>query len=641
MKNLSRFPDMHLIYVLLLINLVACSTSMPEWYEYPGSQSLKNTTFESLQDLGLANHEKKRVSPGDHLSEFSEATPHKALLTTYTNYLGLQKKAGPFTWKWQDITHRSLLPKAPFVTSSLVNNSLIWAFREDEPVAVFRPMAVSQTEGVPAEFQLSFLPDGSLKDLLTTQKHPLQMDDYSEPPATLKKTLIGLAQKPPTAFLHVNQASDLTYNLGEGAPQTLEAFQNLIPPNASQASWAVYHASLGVSSTLRPDTFHVTTKATGMFYRDLSNLTACYLQINFEDCLSRFSKYQKPQLKLPPYEARIANHILTELLKLYFKGTDPRDLNMKFVKAIIEKSSKTLLGVSQNDFQSVLIKILKRADGPRLIVDLFENSKTVGKLHPQFLHHLKVLTICLSQDLDTLNNIASEDDLFSMTTFLKEHPAIFNRYVKSLHDMGLTPFSEPVMAYFRLYYPDYSRDILKIFPASSQKTVDGYLSQLKKDYVATLQQKYRPDKGKVPTVMTWKGLDDPQKAPFPDNLSQFKFVMFVNSQDALSIRLVKKVLKETSRTFLKHVYLVDILHSEPEDFEDFLEQTGLFSSPLANRLYRIPLSEETSSFYKSMNLYSVPRIMILDKKNLVLSIDEPIPFSFKKTERDLTWSLKK
>ena len=628
----------------LLLQLSCSSTKLPEWYEYPELNARSGDTFESIQKIGtarLTNFEEggsgsEKKGPLSSSSLLPVENPK--LIKKYLRYLKKLKAKGPFTWFRQEIVETHLLPTAPFPTEKHINNSLIWAFVGGKPVYGFRPMAIRlEPTQVASEFHLAFKPDGKIIDILITQKMPLINNDRSPVSPEIKSSLIKLADKLPASIAEVRKPTDLTYNLAPGVPQTFPIYESSLPSFASYSGYAIYHASLGVKSLIeRSNQLNKKNSAVKSFYSDLSDLTTCYLQINMESCIDKITRYLGPKIKLPPREQKLANEVYISLLTKYFHETSGKDLNLKKIFRSMEFAQTHLLASLQNDFQIFLLGILGRIDGPSLIMQFSKNSKVFTMLSPHFLKYIEVLTVCLLKDLNTLDKIATEDDLFFVVTFLKDQPRVFNAYVKALHDMGLAVFAEPVMAQFLLDFPAYSKDIYKIFDPAARKRIGNRFKQLKAAHLKTLKLSYGKTHGTIKkmTVLGGEGLED--EKVFPPVKSGYKVLVFINNQSSYCIQLVKRLKNQVSSAFLDKIILVDVFE-KGENFAAFVEETDISESPLLKNMLRIDWKDETKSFYESMTLYQIPRILILDKDNKIVQFNHELPFSFASLERDLLW----
>ena len=117
---------------------------------------------------------------------------------------------------------------------------------------------------------------------------------------------------------------------------------------------------------------------------------------------------------------------------------------------------------------------------------------------------------------------------------------------------------------------------------------------------------------------------------------KIKVLLFINTQSSYCMQLVKKLKLQVSPAFLERIVLVDVFQ-KGENFESFVEETEIAQSPLLANMLRIDWREETKSFYESMTLYQIPRILILDKSNKIVQFNYELPFSFASLERDLLW----
>lgn len=624
---------------------LACSTTnRPEWYEHPELNARSGDTFESIQKIGaarLAALDDGGVEPdksGAMVKGSLLSVDNPKLIKKYVRYLARLKVKGPFSWHRQEIVETHLLPTAPFPTGKHINNSLIWAFIGNKPVYGFRPMAIRlDPTQVATEFDLAFKPDGKIIDILITERLPLVNNDRSPVSPEIKSSLIKLADKLPASIAQVRKPADLTYNLAGGVPQTFPFYEKSLPGFASYSGYAIYHASLGVKSLIQNSSaVNAKNEVIKSFYTDLSELTTCYLQINMESCIEKITKYLSPKVELPPREQKLANEVYISLLTKYFHETSGKDLDLKKIFASFETSQTHLLASLQNDFQQFLLGVLGRVDGPSLIMKFSKNSKVFSKLNPHFLKYLEVLTVCLLKDLNSLDKIATEDDLFLLVNFLQDQPRVFNAYVKALHEMGLAVFAEPVMAHFKLHFPAYSKDIYQVFDKAAKSRITKLFNELKADHLKNLKQSYASNHGiiKKMEVLGGEGLDD--DVVFPPIRDDLKVLIFINNQSTYCMQLVKKLKLQVSPTFLEKIILVDVFE-KGDNFEGFIEETEIADSPLLKNMVRIDWRDETKSFYESMTLYQIPRIMILDKEDKIVQFNHRLPFSFASLERDLDW----
>ena len=624
--------------------LYSCSTTkLPEWYEHPELNARSGDTFESIQKIGAARlaaiqEGGKKPVKGSLPKDSLLPVENPKLIKKYTRYLAKLKAKGPFTWHRQEIVETHLLPTAPFPTEKHINNSLIWAFIGKKPVYGFRPMAIRlKPTLVASEFHLAFKPDGKIIDILVPPKLPLINNDLSPVSPEIKSSLIKLADKLPASIAEVRKPTDLTYNLALGVPQTFPIYEKSLPGFASYSGYAIYHASLGVKSLINQ-----TQQQEGQneeiknFYNDLSDLTTCYLQINMESCIEKITRYLGPKVQLPSREQKLANEVYISLLTKYFHETSGKDLNLKKVFASIDTAQAHLLASLQNDFQVFLLGILGRFDGPSLIMKFSKNSKVFSMLSPHFLKYIEVLTVCLLKDLNTLDKIATEDDLFFLVNFLKDQPRVFNAYVKSLHDMGLAVFSEPLMAHYMLHFPAYSKDLLKVFDRAAKTRVNKTFAELKAEHLRQLKEVYNKSYGTIQKLNVLGGENLELEKAFPPETEGVKVLLFINTQSSYCMQLVKKLKLQVSPAFLERIVLVDVFQ-KGENFESFVEETEIAQSPLLANMLRIDWREETKSFYESMTLYQIPRILILDKSNKIVQFNYELPFSFASLERDLLW----
>ena len=634
------------VRVLFFIHvLVSCSsTKLPEWYEHPELNARSGDTFESIQKIGAARLKaleeghSKPVKKGSIPKESLLPVENPKLIKKYARYLAKLKVKGPFKWLRQEIVETHLLPTAPFPTEKHINNSLIWAFNGNKPSYGFRPMAIRlEPTYIATEFHLAFKPDGKIIDILITEKMPLINNDKSPVSPEIKSSLIKLADKLPMSIAEIRKPTDLTYNLAAGVPQTFPIYEKSLPAFASYSSYAVYHASLGVKSIIKQSAKKdENVQDVKSFYSDLSNLTTCYLQINMESCIEKITKYLGPKITLPAREQKLANEVYINLLTKYFNETSGKDLNLKKIFLSIHTAQSHLLSSLQNDFQVFLLGVLGRFDGPSLIMEFSKNSKVFSRLNPHFLKYIEVLTVCLMKDLNTLDKIATEDDLFFLVNFLKNQPRVFNAYVKALHDMGLAVFAEPVMAHYMLQFPSYSKDIFKVFDKAAKKRVTKTFAELKANYLKQLKVKYGKTYGSMKKISALGGEGLESERPFPPKNMGVKVFIFVNTQSSYCMQLVKKLKLQVSPAFLEKVVLVDVFQ-RGENFEAFIEETDLSESPLLKNMLRIDWAEETKHFYESMTLYQIPRIVILDSANKIVQFNHELPFSFASLERDLQW----
>ncbi|MFK7826715.1 MAG: hypothetical protein AB8G05_21415 [Oligoflexales bacterium] len=631
--------------VCLVLLQISCSTTkLPEWYEHPELNALSGDTFESIQKIGTARL--TALEEGSSSSENKGPLSSSSMLPVenpkltkkYLRYLKKLKVKGPFSWYRQEIVETHLLPTAPFPTGKHINNSLIWAFVDNKPAYGFRPMAIRlEPTQVASEFHLAFKPDGKIIDILITPKMPLINNDRSPVSPEIKSSLIKLADKLPATIAEVRKPTDLTYNLAAGVPQTFPIYEGSLPSFASYSGYAIYHASLGVKSLIKQSK-QQTKKNVEIkkFYSDVSDLTTCYLQINMESCIDKITRYLSPKVKLPAREQKLANEIYISLLTKYFYETSGKDLNLKKILGSINTAQAHLLASLQNDFQIFLLGILGRFDGPALIMEFSKTSKVFSMLSPHFLKYIELLTVCLLKDLNTLDKIATEDDLFFVVNFLKDQPRVFNAYVKALHDMGLAVFAEPMMAHYLLHFPAYSKDIYKIFDAGAKKRIANSFKQLKAGHLKKLKNTYGKSYGTMKKLTVLGGLNLEEERIFPPAKGNFKVLVFINNQSSYCMQLVKQLKMQVSTSFLEKIILVDVFE-KGENFEAFVEETEIGESPLLKNMLRIDWGEETKSFYESMTLYQIPRILVLNKDNKIVQFNHELPFSFASLERDLLW----
>lgn len=503
------------------------------------------------------------------------------------------------------------------------NTHILKAFHDTKFLAAFRP--VHTTTGcrsgcTPVMFHLQLDASGKTTALIEDPDKPLRKI-WHEPFTQEDKALaLALAQKLPKILQELSGATDLTDN-SVFPPQTLTAYSEFTVPGAAYTSYRIYEAALK---------------------------SATFLSNEFRE--SEISTERKTIIDALRISPRQATKTIERLLKVIKVKGDvlPRRAAIHLVpklwawKASIDKKPREALKLAQtifnlSEFRGTHFReycdaralLMDTSQGRHMLLEMNKTPKKWPSCGADATQGLLILAAVLEKVKDKdFKKISSNWDFAQTPPLFQNGPELLEAYAKAAGRAKNEEQSHRIAAELHTRFPGFATSL----PTSSAED----LKVAEDEYRTSLHRLVLKERFDFPELI---GVQRSSKLILPLSQKQI-YVFFASWCPHCRDTLMKLGQSNLPKDVASKVQLVEVFIRENSlDGTEVCTQSNL-PKTLCSDLVKVPPSVSAERSFSKMNLFSVPRVFMVDTLKRISVLDYELDFRDGRDPlRDLRWLL--
>ena len=573
-------------------------------------------------------------SQGEALGRVFDSSALSALYNAFLIKQSIQPKMVQWSVERLDVKDLNAIPEASGPLLPYYNQSIIWAKNSNGKVLFgFRPVdtVTGCTSGcTPVVFHLVIDEKGQVKAILEEPGKPLRKAWHEPLTDKDKKILLQMAIQLPEKLEFVNLPTELTDSRGAFPPQTWTFFQDTLVPGGAYTSYAVYHTALITYQYLNKDyakeykVSQENQEIAYLFQQDLDSeekIVSLVKQIKalFDKGLTTASKKHllKYILLLVDYDLKIHQQA--------YLSPVTKTKKLKFISDILNTYSEFYSQYYQSLFCDFLMELLVKPGGAEAVSYLSTHYHGWKQLPSYMNVYVPFLSASLLGQKDQLKMMWQNLDKEGMLHFVSTQSSLLESYVYAC--LSIEAYDNAAQAFFRLQirYPKRGSKGTPNWPNKILKQVASYKANELTIYTKELAKEFEKTGKTMPSVdgLSVFQATSQKTVSIPIKNKTKQIYLFFAPWCAHCFELVKFLSENAPIAFWEKVQLVSIFSKgiEKKEIESFCETSGL-KKKVPNAFGDLIMLEETEqvrAFYKEMNLFAAPKVVILNDKGEVIN----------------------